>query len=121
MIIQVERHFVKELFSIFNGWTNDTIVKFNDTSKGKMGNYSPEERAKLNNDLMKLKDDCAKFETNLVAEEKFVVENLNALMELSLDFQNWVVDPVYQGNVQKAVSDLMRKAVEEQKAKSKLA
>ena len=42
-------------------------------------------------------------------------------MELSLEFQNYVVDPIYEGNGYKAIQDLMRKAVEEQKRRTEKA
>jgi hypothetical protein len=119
MIIRVERNFMKELFSIFGSWANDRIVELNTPlQQGDTRKYSAEERADLNNQLAKLKNDCAKMESNLTAEETFVADNLNALMELSLEFQNYVVDPIYEGNGYKAIQDLMRKAVDEQKKRS---
>jgi hypothetical protein len=121
MIIRVERNFIKELFSIFGSWANERIVELNNQSQqGNHSKYSAEERAELNNQLAKLKSDCAKMESNLVAEEKFVADNLNALMELGLEFQNYVVASIYDGNGYKAIQDLMRKAVDEQKKKAQI-
>ena len=120
MIMQVQRKFFKELLSIYGDWANDRVVELsNPVQQGDMSRYSAEERAELNNMLAQLKADCAKIDSNLASEEKFVVDNLNALMELSLEFQNYVVDPIYDGNGYKAIQDLMRKAVEEQKKEAK--
>lgn len=118
MLVGLSRNFMKELLSIFGGWANDRIIDLNNPlQQAGTSKYSTKEKAELNNQLAKLKNDCTKMESNLAAEEKFVADNLNALMELSLEFQNYVVDPIYDGNGQKAIQDLIRKAVEEQKGK----
>jgi hypothetical protein len=118
MIIRVERNFIKEMLSIFGRWANDSMVELNNPlQEGNTRKYSPEERIELNKQLDKLKTNFANMESNLAAEDKFTAENLKALMELSLEFQNYVVDPIYNGNRHKAIADLMRKAVDEQKAK----
>lgn len=117
MIIRMQNNFVKELLSIFGCWANNRIGELNNPLQLGNTNYSAEE-GELNSQLVKLKNDCAKMESNLAAEEKFIAENLNALMELSLEFQNYVVDPIYDGNGYKAIQDLMRKAIEEQKRRT---
>jgi hypothetical protein len=83
--------------STFSDWTNDLLVELNDPLNCKMKKYSPKERTKLGNELKKL-GDLAKFETNMANEDRFVAENINRIMDLSMDFQNYVVDPIYQGN-----------------------
>lgn len=119
MIMRVQRNFFKELLSIYGDWANDRVVELNNPlQQGDINRYSTEEKAELNNMLAKLKADCAKIDSNLASEEKFVADNLTALMELSLEFQNYVVDPIYEGNGYKAIQDLMRKAVEEQKRRT---
>jgi hypothetical protein len=121
MTLKLLKNFVNEMLGIFGGWANDRMVELNDPLQQKedSGKYSVEEKANLKNQLEKLKNDCTKFQSNIVAENKFVLDNFKDLTELSFDFLNYVVDPIYGGNGSKAISDLMRKAVEEQKDKIK--
>jgi hypothetical protein len=119
MILRVQRKFFKELLSIFSDWANDRVVELNNPlQQGNTCRYSAEKTAELNTTLTNLKSDCARISSNLAAEEQFEAGNLDALMELSLEFQNYVVDPIYNGNGYKAIQDLVRKAVEEQKRRT---
>lgn len=120
MTIKLQKNFVNEMLGVFGGWANDRIVELNDPLHQKKDSheYSAEEKANLKIQLEKLKNDCTKFQSNIVAENKFVIDNFKDLTELSFDFLNYVVDPKYGGNGSKAISDLMRKAVEEQKEKN---
>ena len=119
MIIQGQKIFFKEMLTIFGGWANDSIGELNDPLKQKNLNYTDEEKIKLNNELTKLNSQCNKIENAMAVEDKYLVDNFNSLVKLSFDFLNYVVDPLYDGNGQKAIQDLMRKAVEEQKNKNK--
>ena len=119
LIIGAERKFIKNFFGLFGDWTKNLHEQLNNPKyEENSSKYSPKERAELSDQLTKLKDDFVKMESNMIAEEKFVAENLNGLMELSLDFQNYIVDPLYNGNGHKAIADLIRKAIEEQKEKT---
>jgi hypothetical protein len=119
MRIGVEKRFFKEMFSIFGGGANDLIErdKLDNSLLENTSAHSPEERAERNNQLVKIRNDCAKMEANFTTEDKFVADNLNELMELSLEFQNLIVDPIYNGNGPKALAGIMRKAIMEEKQK----
>jgi hypothetical protein len=121
MTLKVVQNFVNEMLGTFGGWANDRMVELNDPLQQKedSSKYSAEEKAKLKVQLENLKNDCTKFQSNIAAENKFVIDNFKDLTELSFDFLNYVVDPIYEGNGFKAIRDLMQKAVEEQKEKIK--
>jgi hypothetical protein len=50
----------------------------------------------------------------MVEENKFWKEKWEQMINLGLEFQNKVVDPLYNGRFYDAFEDLMRKAIEEQ-------
>jgi hypothetical protein len=118
MMAQNQKNIVKDMFNMFGGWADNWLVELNDPLNTKSSNFTLEDKNKLSDAIGKLKGHIAEIDSNIKAEDKFVLENYNSLIDLSFDFLNYVVDPLYGGNGIKAVHDLMKRAIDEQKMKS---
>jgi hypothetical protein len=114
MLIQADRHLattvilgVKDLGEVY-------LSDLNKPAESVRKEYSQEDKQELATLLSGLQDQCTKIESNIANEDKFLIENFDAILELSLEFTNKIVDPLYNGNGREAIVDLMRKAIAEQ-------
>jgi len=98
---------------------DDWIAKFENPSESIEKQYSSTKRGKILKELVKTRGLIEKS----VIEEPITTHELKgklvALTDLVQDFMNAVVEPNYSGNWNAAITDLMRKAVREQREKER--
>jgi deoxyribodipyrimidine photolyase len=116
--IQAERHLVKTFVGGLKELGEVYLSDLNSPQEVSKRELSAEEKQELARQLAVLQNDCIKVESAMAKEESTLREKFNEYLELSMEFLNKVVDPLYGGDNFKAIADLMRKAVEEQNKKN---
>jgi hypothetical protein len=119
MLIQAEKHLVKTFVHGINELGEVYLSDLNKPPNVVRKEYSPEEKQELARQLCILQKDCNKMESGMAKEDDFLKEKWNEYLELSFEFTNKVVDPLYNGNGLEAIGDLMRRALREQDKKEK--
>ena len=115
MLIQADRHLAKTVISGFKDLGEMYLSDLNKPTKKVVKEYSSEEKQELARLVGTLKTLCTKVESDMAKEDSSLKEKWNEWLELSIEFTNKVVDPLYNGNGREAMVDLMRKAIAEQR------
>ena len=118
MLIQAEKHLVKTFVAGMKDLSEVYLSDLNKPPEAVRKEYSPEEKQEFARQLTILQKDFMKVESDIAKEDAFLKEKFNEFLELSFEFTNKIVDPLYGGNSLKATMDLMRKAIAEQEAKN---
>ena len=117
MLIQAEKYLIKTLFQGLRELGEDWLSNLNQPSGTTKKDLSLEEKQSLSNQLQILQNQFVKIETEMANEDAVLKEKWKEYLELSFEFTNKVVDPFYHGNGLEAITDLMRKAIDEQNKK----
>ena len=117
LLLQAENHFFK---TVLEGLRDLGSVYLSELNKPQMNvrkELSSEKKQELSRQLDTLEKECIKIESNMEKEALTIKENWKEHLELSFEFLNKVVDPLYNGNGLEAIQGLMRKAIAEQDSK----
>jgi len=112
---------IMEIASIIKDQSESVVSRLKNPTEEIEATYSPQEREQFLKELQnglaeleKLEKDTANNQQKLVSDDAF-----KEWLNLTKEFVEKVVEPKYSGNWKRAILDLMKKAVEEQKAEGK--
>ena len=118
MLIQAEKHLAETMVSGIKELAEVYSSNLEKPSENINKKYSLEEKEELKRNIENLHILCNKMENDKAQEDNFIKAKWNEHLELSIEFMNKVVDPLYNGNGLEAIHNLMRNAIEEQNKKS---
>ncbi len=117
MLLQAEKHFFKIVLEGLRDLGGVYLSDLNKPQRDVRKELSSEDKQELSRKLDALQKKCMRIESDMEKEASTVKEKWKEHLELSFEFLNKVVDPLYNGNGLEAIQDLMRKAIAEQDRK----
>ena len=107
-----------DLLSFFEEQSQDYITRLENPSEEINKKYSPPERKKYLKEISNNLSDIKKLKSNPFFKKQDISdEKFNNILSLIKDFTEKIVEPKYAGMMDKAIQDLMRKAIQEEETK----
>ena len=111
---------IMEIASMAKEQSESLVLRLENPTEEIEAKYSPQEREQFLKELQKGLFELEKIEKNSAKQQELDSEvAFQERLDLTKEFVEKVVEPKYSGNWDRAILDLMKHAVEEQKAEDK--